>query len=106
MYGKDGSKKVVTSYIYIDLSGDMTDIKNTRSMTFYINIFLVSWNSYEQKIMALSSYESEFMVTTMLACQAVWLRSLLGDLTKQKLKLVKLFIHNKSTLTLINTHVR
>ena len=92
-------------YTDSDLVGDMDDRKSTGCMTFYINDSLVSWNSQKQKMVALSSCEAEFMAATAAACQALWLRSLLGKLTGEELKAVKLFIDNKSTIALMKNLV-
>ena len=51
--------------------------------------------------MALSSCKAEFMVAIAAACQALWLRSLLGELTREEPKTVKLFVDNKSTIALM-----
>ncbi|KAK8926339.1 hypothetical protein KSP39_PZI018277 [Platanthera zijinensis] len=74
-------------------------------MAFYINDCLVSWNSQKQKTVALSSCEAEFMAATAAACQAMWLRSLLGELTGKESNTVKLFVDNRSTIALIKNPV-
>ena len=45
------------------------------------------------------------MAATAAASQALWLRSLLGELTKQELKPVKLFVDNKSAIALMKNPV-
>ena len=74
-------------------------------MAFYVNECLVSWNSQKQKTVALSSCEAEFMAATAAACQALWLRSLLGELTGKKNDAVKLFVDNKSAIALMKNPV-
>ena len=42
---------------------------------------LISWLSLKQKVAALSTCEAEYVAATTAACQVVWLRRLLGELT-------------------------
>ena len=74
-------------------------------MAFYVNECLVSWNSQKQKTVALSSCEAEFMAATAAACQALWLRSLLGELTGKENNVVKLLVDNKSAIALMKNPV-
>lgn len=104
-YGKDGLDEEISSYSDSDFAGDLTDRKSIGGMAFYVNKCLVSWNSHKQKTVALSSCEAEFMAASSIACQALWLRSLLGELTKQELMPVKLFVDNKSAIALMKNPV-
>lgn len=70
-------------------------------MTFYLNDCLLSWNYQKQKIVALLFCEAKFMAVTAATCQALWLRILLGELTKQKVKPVKLFVDYKFVIALM-----
>jgi len=40
----------------------------------------ISWLSLKQKVVALSMCEAEYVATAIAACQAMWLRRLLGEL--------------------------
>ena len=55
--------------------------------------------------MALSSCEAEFMAATAAACQAVWLRKLLTQITDYSIGPVTLFIDNKSDIDLAKNPV-
>jgi hypothetical protein len=46
-------------------------------MSFYLNESLVSWSSYNEKMVALSSCEAEFMAAAEAAKQGLWLRTFL-----------------------------
>ncbi|XP_062205169.1 secreted RxLR effector protein 161-like [Phragmites australis] len=105
IYTRGGETEVITDYTDSDLAGDVDDRKSTGGMTFYINDSLVSWNSQKQKTVALSSCKAEFMAATEAACQVLWLRSLLGDLTGEELTAVKLFVDNKSAVALMKNLV-
>ncbi|XP_051120421.1 secreted RxLR effector protein 161-like [Andrographis paniculata] len=60
---------------------DLDDRKGTTGMTFYFSGNLITWCSQKQRTVALSSCEAEFKAATSAACQALWLRNLLVDLT-------------------------
>ncbi|XP_047331690.1 uncharacterized protein LOC124935289 [Impatiens glandulifera] len=70
-------------------------------MTFYINDSLVSWNSQKQKLVALFTCEVDFMVVATTTCMELWLKSLFFELSGSKSKAAKLYVDNKSALTLI-----
>jgi hypothetical protein len=55
------SKEVITGYSDSDLAGDIVDRRSTGGITFYVNDSLISWRSQQQKTVALSSCEAEFM---------------------------------------------
>ena len=55
--------------------------------------------------MALSSCEAEFMAATSAACQGIWLRGLLSEITGMEEKVVVLFVDNKSAIALMKNPV-
>jgi hypothetical protein len=65
----------------------------------------VTWNSHKEKNVALSSCEAEFMAATEAAKQALWLRTLLGELTATQPKIVTLFVDNNSAIALMKNPV-
>ncbi|GJV83698.1 hypothetical protein Tco_1523596 [Tanacetum coccineum] len=56
-------------------------------------------------MVALSSCEAEFMAATVVACQAMWLKILLKDLTGLEGSSVKLYVDNKSAIALMKKPV-
>lgn len=96
---------MITGFTDSDLAGDLDDRKSTGGMAFYLNDCLVSWNSQKQKTVALSSCEAEFMAATAVACQALWLRSLLAELMGKEPKAVKVLVDNKSAIALMKNPV-
>ncbi|KAC9456370.1 hypothetical protein E3N88_45790 [Mikania micrantha] len=52
-----------------------------RVVVFYFNNKPITWLSQKQPTVALSSCEAEFMAATSAACQAIWLRGLLAEVT-------------------------
>lgn len=69
-------------------------------MVFYLNEFLVTWVSQKQRCVALSSCEAEFMAATAAACQAIWMRNVLKELTGKQVPHVLIYIDNKSAIDL------
>ncbi|GKE66609.1 hypothetical protein Tco_1520770, partial [Tanacetum coccineum] len=78
------NRVTLTGYSDSDFGKDMNDGKSTGGTPFYMNGNLVTWASQKQRSVALSSCEAEFMAATMAACQGIWLRRLLTEITGQK----------------------
>nr|GEX89778.1 uncharacterized mitochondrial protein AtMg00810-like [Tanacetum cinerariifolium] len=74
-------------------------------MAFYVNGNLVTWASQKQRCVILSSCEAEFMAATMAACQGIWLRRLLTNLTGQNIPPVIMHVDNRSALDLMKNPV-
>ncbi|KAI3498732.1 hypothetical protein L1887_09191 [Cichorium endivia] len=104
VYRKGGSGKLVG---FSDSSHgmDLDDRKGTTGTVFYFSGSPITWSSQKQQTVALSSCEAEFMAATVAACQALWLRSLLKELTGWKADQVKLFVDNKSAIALMQNPV-
>lgn len=60
----------------------------------------IAWCSKKQSIVALSSCEAEYVVTSLTACQASWLSMLLEEIGLCRASTMKLLIHNKSAIDL------
>jgi hypothetical protein len=56
-------------------------------------------------VVALSSCEAEYIAASTMACQGVWLRRLLADLTKKEVQKVSLKIDNQATISLCKNPV-
>jgi hypothetical protein len=65
----------------------------------------VTWSSQKQKSVALSSCEAEYIAASTAACQAVWLSRLLGEMTGEEPKKIKLFVDNMSAIALCKNPV-
>jgi transposase InsO family protein len=70
---------------------------------FLINGGPVSWSSKKQNIVALSSTEAEYISLTHASKEAVWLRSLLGDILNKSYAIKPLDLHcdNQSAISLV-----
>lgn len=74
-------------------------------MCFYLNKSLISWTSQKQRVVALSSCEAEYMAATTAACQSLWLRGLLEEISGQRIGLVVFHVVNKLAIELMKNPV-
>ena len=74
-------------------------------MAYYVNENLITWASQKQRCVELSSCEAEFMAATMVACQGIWLRRLISEITGQKVPPVTMMVDNRSSLDLMKNPV-
>ena len=78
-YRKGGDDELVT-YTDSDHAGDLDERKSTSGYVFLLSSGAISWSSKKQPIVSLSSTEAEFIAVASCACQAVWLKRVLGKL--------------------------
>jgi hypothetical protein len=91
----------LAGYSHSDHAGDVDNHKSTSGNLFYLGKCPVSWQSLEQRVVALSSCEAEYVAAaTVEATQAVWLAGQLGELVGKKAECVELMMDSKSTLAL------
>ena len=83
-----------------DLAGDVDDRKSTSGSVFLLGTSLVTWVSQKQRVVALSSYEAEYIASANAACQGIWLSRLLGELLGVQAPKVRLLVDNKSAIAL------
>ena len=105
LYSKESGNNVLTGFSDSDLASHVDDRKITRGMVFYLNESLITWVSQKQRCVALSSCKAEFMEATAVACQGIWLRNVLIQLTAQHIDPVTILIDNKSAIDLAKNHV-
>lgn len=100
VYSEDSRNNVLTGFSDSDLAGQLDDRRSTGGMVFYLNDSVITWVSQKQRCVALSSCEAEFMAAAATACQAIWLRNVLGRITSETLGPVVICIDNKSAIDL------
>ncbi|XP_074337618.1 secreted RxLR effector protein 161-like [Apium graveolens] len=105
VYTKRGGNNLLSGYSDSDLAGNIEDGRSTSGMAFYLDENLITWVSQKQYCVALSSCEAEFMAATAAACQAAWLRNLLGKITDLKLGVVTIYVDNRSAIDLARNPV-
>lgn len=105
VYSEDSRNNVLNGFCDSDLAGHLDDRRSTSGMVFYLNESVITWVSQKQRCVALSSCEAEFMAATAAACQAVWLRNVLSQITSELIGPVKICIDNRSAIDLAKNPV-
>jgi hypothetical protein len=100
-----GGDRELSGFSDSDMAGDVDDRKSTTGTLFSFGDSPVAWQSQKQKVVALSSCEAEYVAATTAACQAVWLRRLLDDITGKQSDATTIFIDNKSAIQLCKNPV-
>ncbi|XP_066310008.1 uncharacterized mitochondrial protein AtMg00810-like [Miscanthus floridulus] len=76
-----GGKLQLIVFSDADMVGDIDGRQSTSGVLVFFGSALISWLSLKQKVVALSTCEAEYVAAATAACQVVWLRRLLGELT-------------------------
>ena len=100
LYKKGKSNEELIGYSDSDFAGDCHDRKSTSGHIFFFGAMAVSWSSQKQSIVALSSYEAEYIAATTATCQAMWMNRLISELTNNEETKVKLMVDNQSAIML------
>ncbi|XP_066334377.1 secreted RxLR effector protein 161-like [Miscanthus floridulus] len=90
-----GQSSELFGFTNSDHAGDIEKRKSTTGVVFFLGGNIVTWSSQKQRVVSLSSCESEYIAGATGACQGVWLSRLLADLTCSEVKKFKLFIDNR-----------
>ncbi|KAJ1262218.1 hypothetical protein BS78_09G090000 [Paspalum vaginatum] len=88
-----------------DMGGDIDGRKSTSGMVFFLETCPISWQSQKQKIVALSTWEAEYIAGAAATCHGVWLRRLLKEIIGQAVAAPILGIDNKSAIELAKNPV-
>ena len=105
VYSKGTSNYILAGFSDSNLAGDTDNRNSTSDMYFYLNENLITWVSQKQKCVALFSCETEYMTATAAACQGIWLRNLLIQLTDVGPSSVVIYVDNKSAIDLTKNPV-
>jgi hypothetical protein len=90
---------------FADADGSMTEDRRAVSgYAFLIDGGAVSWSSKKQELVSLSTTESEYVAATHGMKEALWLRSLLGDIFAPVQGPTTLFSDNQSAIALTRDH--
>ncbi|GJY79920.1 zinc finger, CCHC-type containing protein [Tanacetum coccineum] len=104
IYKKEGSCKI-TGYNDSSYGINTDQGKGTTGIVFYFGESPITWCTQKQPTLALSSCGSEFMTATGAACQALWLKRLLSELTGWEEKRIKLKVDNISAIALVRNPI-
>lgn len=100
IYSRSSANSAITGFSDSDLAGNIEDRKSTSGIVFYLNESIITWVSKKQRCVAQSSCEAEFMAATAAACQEIWLRNVLSQITSDYIGPVTLCIDNMSAIDL------
>ncbi|KAD0040246.1 hypothetical protein E3N88_44886 [Mikania micrantha] len=98
---KKGGSNMLLGFSDSSFAVDLDDGKGTTGVVFYFNDGPVAWISQKQSTVALSSCEAELMAANSAACQGVWLRGLLAEMTGRKEEPVMIKVDSQSATALI-----
>jgi len=84
-YRNGGDDELVT-YTDSDYAGNLEDRNSISSYVFLLGSRAISWSSKKQPVVSLSTTEAEFIAATSSACQAIWLKRVLGKLDQNQSK--------------------
>ena len=104
-YEKNEAYIKLVTYSDTDYVGEPDDRKSTLEMAFFLGNNLICWASQKQKIVALSSYEAEYVATTTTSCQGIWLARLIRELMNEEMICMMLMVNNKSAIALSKNHL-
>ena len=80
LFFKKGEKLDLFSIIDNDYAEDSDNWKSTFGYVFMLGTGVVPWSLKKQPVVTLSTTETEFVVITACACQAIWLNKILEEL--------------------------
>jgi hypothetical protein len=89
-----------------DWAGCADDRKSTSGFMFSLGSGAVSWISKKQPSVVLSSSEAEYVAINSAACQAVWLRRILGGLSQPQDQPTVIHCDNQSTIAMSKNPVQ
>ena len=88
------------AYSDADWAGDVDTRRSTSGYVFQIGSSTVSWSSKKQTTVAKSSTEAEYVALSSATQEAVWLRSLMGDLGRQMDAPINVYEDNQGAIEL------
>eukprot|EP00253_Pinus_taeda_P017856 PITA_17856 len=78
----------------VDWAGSPSDRKSTSGGIFNLSSTAVSWYNRKQRSVALSLAETEYMVASQAACEAIWMRKILVGLFDQRMDPTVIYCDN------------
>jgi len=97
-YPRCSSTEHFIRYRDSDLAGDIDTSKSTSRKLFFLGKCRVSWQSVKQQVVAPSSCEAEYIATTVVSTEELWLARLLDDLPWQRRRNSRAQVDSKSAL--------
>jgi hypothetical protein len=88
-----------------DFAGDVDARKSTTWVIFFLVNSPITWQSMKQKVVAQSSYESEYITAANATCQTLWFARVLAEVRCSTTSTPLLRVDNKSAIALIKNLV-
>ncbi|GKE27729.1 hypothetical protein Tco_1443113 [Tanacetum coccineum] len=104
IYKKEGGCRI-TGYSDSSYGINTDQGKGTTGIVFYFGESPITWCTQKQPTVALSSCESEIMAATGAACQTLWLKRLLSEITGWEEERITLKVDNISAIALVRNPV-
>ena len=95
----------LSGYIDLDWVGSIFDRKSTSRCCFSLGSAMISWQSWKQSSIALSTAEAEYIVACSASCEAIWLRKLLTSLFDLEMEATTILCENQSCIKMTENHV-
>ena len=96
----------IDGYTDVNWAGSITDRKSTSGYFTFVGGNLVTWRSKKQKVVALSSAETEFRGMAKGLCELLWLRRLLEEIGYSSSSAMNLFCDNKAAIEIAQNPVQ
>ena len=100
-----GNRLQLTVFSDADMAGNIEGRRSTSDVLVFLGSAPISWLSLKQKVVALSTCEAEYVAVAIAACQALWLRRLLGELTGMEAHPPALMVDNQPAIALAKNPV-
>lgn len=84
-----------------DRASSIDDRRNVLANVFTLRSGVVTRSPKKQPTLALSTSEVEYVATTSVACQTIWLRRVLANLQQEQKEAIEIFYVNKATISII-----
>jgi hypothetical protein len=95
----------LVGYSNNDHVSDVDTSKSISGILFFLGKCPISWQSVKQQVVAMSSYEAEYIAASTASTQALWLARLFGDLLGRDIEVVELRVDSQSALALAKNPV-
>jgi hypothetical protein len=86
----------LSGYTDSDWAGSVFDRKSTSGCCFSLGSAMISWQSWKQSSIALSTAEAKYIAACSASCEAIWLRKLLTSLFDLEMEATTILCNNQS----------
>ena len=101
LYDGNGKYGNVVGYSDSDFAGDILTRRSTSGFLFMLSYGPISWFSQRQRMVTLSTTESEYVAASEATKEAIWFISLMSEIGHSCASAINLFIDNQSAIRLI-----